>query len=53
MESTINILAKNPPSIAIALGAMGLLLNMPYGGLIFFVGVILQIIWLIIKSRLF
>jgi len=40
------IIASNPPSIAIAIGGIGLLLSMPYAMLIFVSGVILQILWM-------
>lgn len=41
-----NIMARNPPSIAIALGGIGSMLSMPYAVTIFWTGVGLQAAWL-------
>ena len=43
---TAKIMAKNPPTIAIALGAIGMMVDLPKASTIFFVGVLLQLVWL-------
>jgi hypothetical protein len=41
-----NVIAKNPPSIAIALGGIGMMTQMPHATTIFWSGIGLQALWL-------
>lgn len=42
----VNIIAKNPPSILLAIGGLGYLFGMASAGIILVAGIILQIGWL-------
>lgn len=46
MNAIIQIIARNPPSILLALGGMGYLLGIAGAGLLLILGVFLQIGWL-------
>lgn len=51
MNVFAKIIAKNPVSIGITLGAIGLLFNMPNAGTIFWASCVLQVLWLVLMSR--
>ncbi len=46
MKTTVKIIAKNPPTILLALGSVGFLGGIAGSGLLLSLGVILQLAWL-------
>jgi len=48
MKTAINIIARNPPSILLALGGAGHLLQMDGSGILLGLGAFLQIGWLVV-----
>jgi len=47
-----NIFARSPPAIAIAIGGIGSIFNMPNAVTIFWIGVGLQVLWLVVFRRI-
>jgi hypothetical protein len=45
-ELIVKVIAKNPPSILLALGGLGLLLGIAGAGILLGLGVFLQVAWL-------
>jgi len=48
VKTLVQIIAKSPPAIAIALGGVGVLLGISGAGWLVAVGAILQLAWLIL-----
>jgi hypothetical protein len=46
MNTALKIVAKNPPTILLALGGLGFLGGVSGAGLLLFLGVVLQLAWL-------
>ena len=44
------IYARNPPTIAITIGGLGMLLGISIAGIIFLVGVGMQILWIFVTK---
>lgn len=51
MNVIAQIIAKNPPSIFIALGGIGWLAGVNGAGILLFAGFVLQILWLFFRFR--
>jgi len=46
IRTIVHIIAKSPPAILLALGGVGVLLQFPNAGILLFIGVVLQLLWL-------